>query len=158
MREILFRGKRIDNGEWAFGSYCLAEKLDRNGNEHCIIEYAANGGSYRVDPSTIGQYTGFTDKNGKKIFEGDIVATRTSGMRIEKLKGYYGYDSDGYPQKIPGYDGISEYRYSCLIDCYAKVEFDPTNGGFYLNGADMFIGAICNEIVGNIHDNPELMK
>ena len=152
MREILFRGKRTKTGEWVSGllwhhtekaSSIYSEELDKH---------------VWVHPETVGQFTGLTDKNGKKIFEGDIIKTRKSGTITKKLKGYYGYDSDGYPQKIPGYDGVSEYSYSCQIDCYAKVEYDSTNGGFYLNGADKFVGAICNEIVGNIHDNPELMK
>ena len=45
VRTIIFRGKRIDNGEWVEGSYCHAEKLDRSGDEHFIIEYSANGRS-----------------------------------------------------------------------------------------------------------------
>ena len=151
MREILFRGQDI-HGEWHIGL------IAHIGNAWYISNKAGIATAYEVIQKTIGQYTGLKDNRGNKIFEGDIVKTRTSGTRIEKLKGYYGYDSDGYPQKIPGYDGVSEYSYSCEIDCYAKVEFNPTNGGFYLNGADKFVGAICNEIVGNIHDNPELMK
>lgn len=51
VRTIIFRGKRIDNGEWVEGSYCHAEKLDRSGDEHFIIEYSANGSSHRVAPT-----------------------------------------------------------------------------------------------------------
>lgn len=75
MHEIIFRGKRKDNGEWTYGYYCPkpyshfpceatifpSETIDRDWHGE------------RVDPSTVGQFTGLTDENGVKIFEGDIV-------------------------------------------------------------------------------------
>lgn len=77
MRELLFRGKRVENGEWVYGLPCYI--YEKNKTILCITEYrdkeksATFSHTYEVIPNSISEFTGLTDQNGKKIFEGDIV-------------------------------------------------------------------------------------
>lgn len=133
-REILYRGKRVDNGEWVYGNYDKVEKLDKSGEEVFIIEYTADGESYKVIPETVGEYTGLTDKNGKKIFEGDIVKTKKYG-------------------KVIGHSNVNNYDVFKIVYEPAMFRLKNRNRGFNLvgDGTDL-------EVIGNIHDTPELLE
>ena len=124
MREIIFRGKRVDNGEWVEGYFVNLWLV--NYQKHQPIITDNNAVSYEIDPSTVGQYTGLCDKNGKKIFEGDIFEW--------------------------GYAGVKEFRYVIVYDAELTSFIGERHFGFVsLNGVDV-------EVIGNIHDNPELLK
>ena len=126
MREILFRGKRIDSGEWVEGG-CRAEKVGDYITAVSIMEHLGHGvwNVCRVDHATVGQYTGLTDKNGKKIFEGDI------------LKGICGMHIVFFDERFACFD-------------WREIKGKPTEN--FSGFADEY------EIVGNIHDNPELLE
>lgn len=131
MREILFRGKNYD-GEWIEGYYV------HQGKSHEIYykDYQEFPSRF-VTPETVGQYTGLTDKNGKKIFEGDII----------KIVPDYDYSDDYSISKVYSYNGIF------CVD-YHGDDFDSTALGFledYLPDGDF-------EVIGNIYDNPELLE
>lgn len=119
-REIWFRGKRIDNGEWVVGSLV---KMGPAGYFHYFIlpDYASVFCDIEVDPGTIGQYIGLTDKNGVKIFEGDIIHAVTPNTSK---------------------------------NCCVKFEF-----GQFCVGINMPLAYVLHscEVIGNIHDNPELL-
>ena len=134
MREILFRGKRIDNGEWVEGDY-RGEKVGGYLTAAFVIEPLTSGvwERHRVDPSTVGQYTGLTDKNGKKIFEGDIIKIPDD------------YDEFGHNA------GEIYEVYFCCGGFRLKPKYSQARG--YWLEDDRTV-----EVIGNIHDNPELLK
>ena len=140
MREILFRGKRCDNGEWAQGYYIRADHHWHNHGIHkdwITLGASANGGwfalhnKYAVKAETIGQFTGLTDKNGKKIFEGDIIEWFAQGESERPDFGYIEYDEQSFAWRV----------------CWQK--YDPD----FMEGMQQeYIS-----VIGNIHDNPELL-
>ena len=142
MREILFRGKRLYNGEWVEGYYAGEPCTKNTYNCGYILENKKDLFAKRaclVDSRTVGQYTGLTDKNGKKIFEGDI------------LKIIHKYQS-------PFDDDTKEYT-----DITTDVVFFDDEGLCFSYGKSPFLCVVDNvtaeyEVIGNIHDNPEMLE
>jgi uncharacterized phage protein (TIGR01671 family) len=151
MREILFRGKREDNGEWVYGYYVAAyEKsyiftgkmgLSQVSPAHRLMyrDFAR----YEVIPETVGQFTGLKDKNGVNIFEGDIVLriiTDSSG-KTNRVKCFITFERGCFmitriepcPFKQPGWSFHNDYK--------VLTEYE----GYF-------------EVIGNIHDNRDLLE
>ena len=143
MREILFRGKCIDNGEWVQGYPCRYGWIGKE-KDYIIPDYASALYTAEVDPETIGQYTGLTDKNGNKIFEGDIVWRDYDGDIV-----WRDYDGDIVWSDYEEERGVVQWD-----DDTAK--FIITFSTFTVDFENIYGGAF--EIIGNIYDNPELLK
>lgn len=133
MREIKFRGRRIDNGDWVYGDYFKTPLTDENSGtkpesgwffltgepRHCI---SSCGVVFVVDPETVGQFTGLRDRNGKEIYEGDVLRNDITEKNIgvvQFVDGGFWYVKDHVPYNI--------------------------------------LSAPC-EVIGNVWENPELLK
>ena len=123
MREIKFRGKDIKNNKWRYGDFIRYSEV-----KSTIIENLLDTEEwYDVDSKTIGQYTGLKDKNGKEIYEGDIVKI----IYKEKDIGKVIYEHNGFTIDVMN-----------MNRTYGRVSF-----------VNNFM-----EVIGNIHDNPELLE
>lgn len=142
MREILFRGKRVDNGEWVYGYLC--DCFDFKGVYHPAVQEFECAPKYEVNPETVGQYTGKKDKNSKKIFEGDIIKSEQDGtIGVIRFGEYQTTNS-----------GNGECHLGFSIEWYGKYsDMLRRDLGWWVKVANKNIN-----IVGNIHDNPELLE
>lgn len=143
MREILFRGKRVGNGEWLYGWVTTQHKKYTGGDLLTKIQSNTFGvGEYYVDTETVGQFTGLLDKNGTKIFEGDIVkcTDEINGLEFTALV-QFGNPNSEYSW---GYQLVFIAGDEANLDILCWVEMEET--GAYI------------EVIGNIYDNPELLE
>ena len=158
-REILFRAKAINrdpdreyrtnynNGDWVYGLVTTMYD-ERFPNLPAEMKNTDGVSGIDVDHKTIGEYTGLTDKNGTKIFEGDILDFGGRNYRV-----FWNYESYQWQATIkrngfdfPVYDGIETHRpVECVTLGWIAAEVP-------------IIGSMSTEIVGNIYDNPELVK
>lgn len=138
MRQILFRGKRADNGRWAEGYYICLNDVRGNGSHRIYTGYAETdcGDFYpdwvEVDPQTVGQYTGVNDKTGKRIFEGDIV--------LDKYKR----------------EKFGEVGEIIFVPERTAFELRLKQHPKYVVNVGSHITSL--RVIGNIYDNPELLE
>lgn len=166
-REILFRAKSIQTGRWISGyyfedkdsksyiGYMSKKRYIPDTRDWDIAEYYENNPTYNwvfvkeeVTSETVGQYTGLTDKNGTKIFEGDILNFVGRNLRVfwndESYQWQATIKRNGFD--FPVYDGIETHHpVECVTLGWIAAEVP-------------IIGSMSTEIVGNIYDNPELVK
>ena len=144
MREILFRGKN-SNGNWIYGNLNFYPDINRTfirKNAKEILPSFQSSLEEEVNKNTIGQFTGLTDKNGKKIFEGDILESpigRKAVVSFGTYKPWSTKDSDDF-------------------ECWKLTLLAKNEGETKL---ECGLGKHCMEymrLIGNIHDNPELLK
>lgn len=142
MREILFRGKRVDNGKWVYGYYAHLKNMHDVKADIIYTGYAdMYMGSilpeyYEVNPETVGQYTGLKDLHGTRIFEGDIVRTKKYGRIIEL--------NDHTYTNVRDYDTFVV----CYSPCMFRLLREKPDRGFNLVND----GYAQLEVVGNVHD------
>lgn len=130
MREILFRGKQVDNGEWIEGFYA------KSGDRAFILidnDFAVGYG-IKKEVYTVVQFTGLTDKNGTKIFEGDICKTY--------------FESYTHSWKEVG----------VVIEFCGAYGIESADGKHFRAFINESVYTRSHEVVGNIHDNPELLE
>lgn len=136
MRETLFRGKRIDNGEWVYGF------LVKMWGQYHIIDRNNENFACMIEPETIGQFIGLCDKNNNKIFTGDIIYIKC------------GYGLSAFVGK--GIVFFDEKRLQFRVKSVEPSSFDSEKGNIY-DECD-FTVIDSYEVIGNIYDNPELSK
>lgn len=149
MREILFRAKRIDNGEWVEGYYFCMTHTDGRHVHHFIIPLGADLSKgtgiekiqVEIDPETLCRYTGLKDKNGKRIWENDIVSVIFDDEIIYGSIKYGLYNND--------FAGEASGSLGFYIDWKEKGNFLRKNIGCWKEEL---------EYAGNIFDDPELLK
>lgn len=154
-REILFRGKRVDNGDWVHGYYVKYQPCA--GKNKFVVgivpEYASSLYLIEVIPETLGRFTGLTDMNEVKIFEGDILRSNNNPKDIRQV--IFGefmvidFEMESETDEVTGWycdiiptDALSRTRPFCLP----------------MPLTDYYIDRCNVDVVGNIHDNPELLK
>lgn len=161
MREILFRGKRTDNGEWIEGFYSAEEYNPYIGKIEYIprIQIIGKCVSLGVIPETVGQYTGLTDKNGVRIFEGDIVKIVDFQMGCVVYEcGAFGIAVKPYidwnylDSEIAEITGCNNSPDFCRNDNFISLWELMWNYNQEENSCDVV------QVIGNIHDNPELLE
>jgi len=166
MREIEFRGKDIETGKWAFGDlHTLCDKPHIH-TEKSKFPYA--GKRSFVIPETIGQFTGLLDKNGVKIFDGDIVRYyRVDSRCINPDCDPFNYIYESFLKKIEGVVSYEDGMFICedytpLVWCGIDDLKEPRNqlevteedGWIDVNGTTIDKSVLGIEIIGNIHDTP----
>lgn len=148
MRTIVFRGKRTDNDEWVYGTPifqdCYVLIRFWNTEEFEFEEYL-------VAPETISEFTGLTDKNGTRIFEGDIVKTQPFSDRPYSQRAKY-------KQHIGVVEYCVDHFKNNLYEQDYKASWQVSIKDYGKYGCCDWSAFFKCEVIGNIYDNPELLK
>ena len=151
MREILFRGKRKDNGYWIYGNFNFYPDINRTfirKNNKELLPSFQTSLEDEVISKTVGQYTGLADKNGTKIFEGDVI--KSDNGRISAIS-------------VVLYGKFEPKHFYDLIERYVRPRPTEKLYGLFAKsteGEEMLLSECSHliEVIGNIHDNPELLE